>query len=187
MQFYDVIKGRTSIKRFKSTQISEDKLNRMITAAMMSPSWKNQTSYKFIIVDDAKKKEALGNTVINQTNEAGDAIKQAPIVAIITADPNASGDIADREYYMVDSAIAMEHFILAATEEGYGTCWIASIDEDKIRNILGIPSNFRVIAMTPIGEPAEVKAHNPEKNIKDYVFLNEWSKSYSDAKHKVMS
>ena len=52
MQFYDVVKMRQSIKKFKNTPINTEKLARMINAAMMSPSWKNKTSYKFILVDE---------------------------------------------------------------------------------------------------------------------------------------
>lgn len=180
MDFYSVIENRKSIKKYKSNELAKDKLGRMINAAMMSPSWKNNTSYSFILVDDKNSKAALAGAIVNSSSEASEAIKEAPMIAVIAADPSVSGNIADREYYLVDSAIAMEHFMLAATAEGYGTCWIASIDEDKIRGILSIPENFRVVAMTPIGEIAEGKEHNPMKNVNEHIFLNAWNKSYAE-------
>jgi len=59
------------------------------------------------------------------------------------------------DYYLVDLAISMEHLVLAATELGLGTCWLAGYDEGKVRSILGIPEKMRVVAMTPLGYPAE--------------------------------
>lgn len=179
MNFYEVVENRKSIKRFKNTPIDGSKLDRMITAAMMSPSWRNNTSYKFILVDDKEKIEMLANTVINSTDDAADSLREAPLAAVVVSNPDSSGEVAQREYYLVDSAIALEHFVLAATAEGYGTSWIASIDEDKIRAILSIPREYRVVAMTPVGEIAEDRGHNPKKDINDYVFMNNWDNSYN--------
>ncbi len=178
MQFYDVIQSRTSVKKFKSTPIDNNKLSRMVNAAMMAPSWKNHTSYKFILVDDIGQKDQLSQCIMNATNDAMDAVKQAPMVAVVVAEPADSGIVADRQYYLVDSGIAMEHFVLAATNEGYGTCWIAAIDENKMRPILMIPENYRIVAMTPIGEISENKPHYPPKDIGQHVYMNNWQNAW---------
>ncbi|WMJ81197.1 nitroreductase family protein [Clostridium sp. MB40-C1] len=180
MDFYDVIENRKSIRTFKTNGLDREKVNRMINAAMMSPSWKNATSYKFILVDDDNLKQRIADTIINKTNEAGEAVLNAPMTAVVVAEPDASGAIEGKEYYLVDAAIAMEHFVLAATDEGYGTCWIASFDERKVKEILGVPDSFRVVALTPVGEVAAEKPHNPKKDVKDYVFLNKWDRAFSD-------
>lgn len=180
MQFYDVIKSRSSVKEFKSTPVDKDSLARAINSAMMSPSWKNNTSYKFILVDDPREKDLIAESIINDNNESARSVKQAPIVAVVVADPSKSGVVEDKEYYLVDSAIAMEHFMLAATNEGYGTCWIGAFDEDKIRQILSIPNSNRVVAMTPIGKTSEEPQHHDKKDVREYVFLNRWGDSYTE-------
>ncbi|MFT5873324.1 MAG: nitroreductase [Clostridium sp.] len=179
MEFYDVVQTRKSIKKFNNTPIDSEKLARMINAAMMSPSWKNNTSYKFILVDEKKELEQISKAIMNKDNSAAQSIIDSPMTAVVVADPDASGEVENKEFYLVDSAIAMEHFVLSATNEGYGTCWIAAIDEDIIKKTLSIPQNYKVVAMTPIGEIAESKEHNDKKNIKDFVFLNTWDNSYS--------
>jgi len=55
------------------------------------------------------------------------------------------------EYYIVDVGISMQQLILAATDLGLGTCWIGGFNESKIKKILNIPDNIKVVAMTPIG------------------------------------
>ncbi|AJA47789.1 nitroreductase [Clostridium pasteurianum DSM 525 = ATCC 6013] len=186
MDFYDVVENRKSIKRFKSTEVKDDKLGKMINAAMMAPSWKNKTSYKFVIVDDDYKKNIIASAVKNSSDEVEKAIKEAPVVALIAGEPEDSGNIDGKPLYLVDSAIAMEHFILAASNEGYGTCWIASFDENTIRDILDIPNNFKVVALTPIGEIAEEKQHNPVKNVNEHVFLNKWNVPFSKKHEKTL-
>lgn len=180
MDFYSTIETRTSIKDFKNTPIDSDKLSRIINAAMMAPSWKNKTCYKIIIIDDKNKKNSIASAITNNTDLAAEAVKTAPIVSIVVADPEKSGIVNGKEYYLVDSAIAMEHFILAATNEGYGTCWIGAFDEDKVKSILNIPDNYRVVAMTPVGEVQNQKPHYESKDIQEYVFLNTWNESYTN-------
>ncbi|EPY2273135.1 nitroreductase family protein [Clostridium sporogenes] len=180
MDFYDVIEDRKSIRKFKNTEICKEKMARIINAAMRSPSWKNETSYKFIIVQDGTKRTELASTIINKSDEASEAIRVAPVTAVVVADPDKSGTIENKQYYLVDSAIAMEHFILAATAEGYGTCWIGAFDEDKVKGVLDIPQNYKVVGMTPVGESNENKESHPKKDVREYVFLDKWHNSYTE-------
>lgn len=178
MQFYEVIESRNSANKFSDEPVNKDSLNRIINAAMRSPSWKDNTSYRIILVDDAALKEKLSETILNDTDEMAKALKQAPIVAVIVGDPKESGIIENKEYYLVDGAIAMQQLILAATSEGYGTCWLGSMNEDKIKMALKIPSNYKLIGMTPIGKAEKYKLPNPKKNFKEYVFLNNFGDSF---------
>jgi len=178
MEFYDVVENRKSIKKFKDTPVNPEKLARMINATMMSPSWKNNNSYKFILVDEKKELQEISKAIMNKDNSAAQSIIDAPMTAVVVANPDASGEVENKEFYLVDSAIAMEHFVLSATNEGYGTCWIAAINEDIIKKTLSIPQNYKVVAMTPIGEIAQSKEHYAKKDVKDFVFSNTWDKAY---------
>lgn len=174
MDFYKVIESRTSNKNYKPTPIPTEKLDKIINAALMAPSWKNKTSYRFVFIDQQNLKEQISNTITNKTNQAASAVKQAPIIAVIVADPSESGNTSDKSYFMVDCGIAMEHLVLAATNEGYGTCWIGSFEEDEVRRILNIPQSFRVVAMTPIGETNENDDHYPPKDVSQHIYYNNW-------------
>jgi nitroreductase len=178
MHFYDIIRKRDSIKNFTDRPIDNSKVQRIINSFLNSPSWKNNKSPKIILVNNIQQKHYLASCVVNDVNSAANSLNQAPLVAIVVADPVESGIIDDKEFYLVDSAIAMEHLVLAATNEGYGTCWIASIDENKIKQILDIPHNYRVVAMTPIGEVGSYPIHkNSEPQNQNHVFWNSWNNS----------
>jgi nitroreductase len=59
------------------------------------------------------------------------------------------------DYCLVGLAVALEHIVLASTDLGLGTRWIAGFDEERVKEILGVPKGIRVVALTPIGYPAE--------------------------------
>jgi nitroreductase len=182
MDFYNVIDQRRSAKKFNSVKVDCHSLDRMIDATLMAPSWKNKTSYKVIIVEDSAKKNQISFAIENRTDDAANALREAPLTVVMVGEPSVSGNVDGKDMYLVDGAIAMEHFILAATEEGYGTCWIASFDEKKVKDILSIPDGFRVIGMTPLGKATEIKEHYDKKERNEYVFYDKWDISYSKQK-----
>jgi len=69
----------------------------------------------------------------------------------------------------------MEHLILAAAEQGLGTCWIGGqFDETIVKEALGIPQEVRVVALTPLGYPDHVTKPRPRKSIEEITSKNYW-------------
>jgi nitroreductase len=83
----------------------------------------------------------------------------APLIVVACCRP-------DHEF---DCAIALDHLVLAATNEGLGTCWVGWIDRDKIRELLDIPEHVAVPAVIPVGYPAENPDARPRKPIEELV------------------
>ncbi len=152
MELFDVIKIRKSVRKYTDKVVEKEKLETILTAAQLAPSWRNGQCWKFIVVTDVETKKALIRCT-SVFNQSWLGTEFAIIVAY--GDPKHSGSRNDQPYYMVDVAIAMEHLVLAATDLGLGTCWVGGFDEAKVKELLHIPDNFRVVAMTPLGYPAE--------------------------------
>ena len=57
--------------------------------------------------------------------------------------------------YPIDVAIAVDHLTLAAVEYGLGSCWVSMFNEIKIKEILNIPEEMRVIALLTLGYPSD--------------------------------
>lgn len=152
MEFFDVIRKRKSVRKYTHQEVEPEKIEQILRAAQLAPSWRNGQCWKFIVVTDPDKKQELirCTTLFNQSWMGSE-------FAIIVAcgDPKHSGSRNNQPYYMVDVAIAMEHLILAATDLGLGTCWIGGFEETKVKELLAIPSEIRVVAMTTLGYPAE--------------------------------
>jgi nitroreductase len=101
---------------------------------------------------------------------------EAPVILVVCADPSVAWIRSDGEpYWKVDAAIAMQNMILQATAEGLGTCWIGAFDEAAAKRILNIPGDIRVVAMTPLGYPDEVKGKVANrKAINDILHTDKW-------------
>ncbi|NQT65139.1 MAG: nitroreductase family protein, partial [FCB group bacterium] len=79
------------------------------------------------------------------------------VVIVACADPAKSGTMNNQNYYLVDTAIAFQQMMLSAWNHGIGSCWLAAFNEQKVRDILKIPDNIRVVALSPFGYPKEKK------------------------------
>jgi nitroreductase len=166
----EVIQARRSIRKYKKELIDAPKLGRVLEAARLAPSAKNLQPWKFIIVTDSKIKEALKAAYSSEWFTA------APIVVIACAIPSEAWVRMDgEEYWKVDVAIAIENLILAATEEGLGTCWIGAFNEEAVKRAVGIPAMIRVVAMTPLGYPDESKEKVVNrKPVEEIIRYNLW-------------
>ena len=71
--------------------------------------------------------------------------------------------------YGVDLGIAVEHMALTAVEEGLGTCWIGAFSQKEIKQVLKIPQNYQVVALMPLGFPADKADSKTRKNLEEIV------------------
>jgi nitroreductase len=144
MDVFEAVKIRRSIRAYKSTPVSKEKLEKILEAARLAPSANNIQPWHFIVVTDPEKRAKLAKAPF-----AG-FLKEAPVVIVGCGDQKASP-----KWFMVDVAIAMQNMVLTATSEGLGTCWVGSFNEDQVREMLKIPENYRVVALLALGYPRE--------------------------------
>jgi len=152
MEFYYVIKTRRSVRSYKPDPIPDDVLKRVLDAARIAPSGSNRQPWKFIVVRDEETKRKLVSACHNQSWMA-----EAPVIIVACAqelDYNRGGYMGKLSGVM-DATIAFTHLILAARAEGLGTCWIGAFDNERVKEILGVPEGWNVAALTPLGYPAE--------------------------------
>jgi len=168
VEFMEVVRRRRSVRKYRPDPVPQAKLDRMLEAARLAPSWANGQCWTFVVVTDAKVKNALAGA-------GNEWIEEAPAIIAACADPAKSGEKGDQGYYLLDIGIAMEHLILAAADEGLGTCWIGWFDEQKAREALGVPTEARVVALTPVGYPDEEPEPRPRKLLGEIVRKDRWS------------
>jgi nitroreductase len=150
MEFYEVVKTRRSIRSYRSDPVPQNVLDRVLEAMRVAPSGSNRQPWKFILVTDKDLKESLVKACGNQK-----FIGEAPIVVVacgydIKYD---RGGYMGEMSFLVDVSIAFTHLILAARAEGLGTCWIGSFNNDEVKELLDIPVDYDVVAVTPLGYP----------------------------------
>ena len=154
MEFMDVINIRKSVRSFSDEKISEEILQELFSAARLAPSFQNRQCWRFIVVQDEKKRSelALKSGLLGKVNFF---IKDAPVIIVACADTSKSGSVNKQDYYLVDVAISFQQMMLAAWNRGIGSCWLAAFNEKSVRKILDIPDKIRLVAMSPFGYPKE--------------------------------
>lgn len=152
MDFTELVQARRSVRTFSDEEVSEKIIRQVIECARLAPSWKNGQCWHFIVIRDREKIAELvsGGMVLGNS-----WLKKAPVLIVACGDPAKSGERTGISYYTVDVAIAMEHLVMGATELGLGTCWVGVFDEKKLVEALGIPKNIKIVALTPLGYPAD--------------------------------
>ena len=171
MEFYEVIKKRKSVRKYKSDPVPENVLSRILEAGRIAPSAKNIQPWRFIIVRESKLKKKIAEASRGQL-----WLADADIILVgCILDKIAWGRMGG---YMssgpVDVAIALDHIILAAANEGLGTCWIGAFVEKDIKEILQVPEDVTVLALTPIGYPAEQPKDRGRKGSKEVVSYDKY-------------
>jgi len=184
MDLFDAIHTRRSIRRFLEKPVEEEKLQKIMEAARAAPSWANLQCWRFIVVKDVKTRENISELTgmykgteftTENNNPAKKGIPQAPILIVACADPLQSGNLWNQQYYLSDIGIAAQNIMLAARALDLGTVFIGVFHEEKIRELLEIPANLRVVGLFPLGYPLkEKKGGPPRKDMDEIVFQEKW-------------
>lgn len=166
MSVLEIIKKRKSVRKYREDSIPDESLHRVLEAGRWAPSGKNLQPWKFIVVQDKSLKDKLAQAAAHQT-----FIADAPVVIVGCGFPEHC--YAKMGRYMkswpVDVAVALEHMMLQACEEGLGTCWIGAFREDEVKPILNIPPHVKVLALTPLGYPEKEPVSRGRKDVEEVV------------------
>jgi nitroreductase len=178
MDIHELIRDRTSIRKYKTTSIPLETVLRIINSACRAPSGANMQCWRFIIVDDSAQKKVIGEACSQEP--IARACEDAPYVIVLCADPRRSVVNNGIDYFLFDCALAMENLLLAARGEGLSTCVVAWFDATKIVRVLSIPADLKLVALTPLGYGDEPIKHTPRKSLSKAVFYNRWGGSVDD-------
>ena len=102
-------------------------------------------------------------------------VGQAPVVIAACAKTDSHVMTCGQQCFPIDVAIAIEHMVLKATEEGLGTCWVGAFYEDHVKEILGIPQDIRVVELLALGYPANLSSIPKDRlSIEEIVMHERW-------------
>ncbi len=159
MSVLDVIRKRRSIRKYENRDIEQEKLDLIFEAGRLAPSACNLQNRKFVFVTDKEKLEKLAHACNHQK-----FVAEAP-AAIVVCSEDSQMISCGQSTATIDCSIALSFMILEATELGLGTCWLGSVDPETVKEVLDLPKDYTVVAVSPLGYTAEVPAPRPRKSI----------------------
>lgn len=155
--FIDLLKKRRSIRKFQDRPVEQEKIDRLIEAALRAPSSRNTQPWEFVVVTDPEILAALSEA---KPQGAG-FIQNAKLAIVVCADPEKT------DVWVEDAAVSSVIIQLAAADLGLGSCWsqmrLRNHDEQKsagdyISELLNLPERLTAAIVIAIGYPAEDKS-----------------------------
>jgi nitroreductase len=174
----DLLKKRRSTRKFKETKIPGDIIDKLIKAALLSPSSRSIRPWEFIVVTDKIMLEKLAGS----KEHSSSFLKHAPLAIIVMADETKS------DVWVEDTSIASIIIQLTAETMGLGSCWIqirnrmhnSTLTAEKyIKELLAIPDNYKIESIIALGYPDENKPPYSEEELKyDVVHMDKYGSQY---------
>jgi len=193
VELFEAIKTRRSIRKYKSDPVDDKKVEAILEAGRWAPSWSNTQCWKFIVVRDPQVKAKLAECLLpfklpDKTidNPAINIINTVPVVIVVCAEIGKSGGppgpgggggefITDKgDWFMFDTALAVQNMVLAAHSLGLGTVIIGTLDAAKVEKALSVPRGYRVVTLFPVGVPDQEGKAPPRKELAEITIKDRW-------------
>ena len=166
MEVREAIANRLSIRRYAEKSIPPEHMQTLFRALQLAPSANNSQNWEFIFVGDADLKRGLAGACFNQS-----FITDCSFFIAGVADPGL-------KWHMVDITIAFTNFTLEATELGYGTCWIGAFDESRVKRILKVPNEKKIVVCMTFGMPVGRHVARGRKVIESFIYLYHYGRPW---------
>jgi nitroreductase len=146
--------ARRSIRAYTPQPVEPAHVEMLLKAAMAAPSASNRRPWHFIVVTDARAREALSRELSNTA-----MVANAPLALVPCGDPALTAPGGPPDIWIQDLAAATENILLAATGLGLGAVWcgVHPVPErvEWVRRVLGIPAEIIPFSLIAVGHPAE--------------------------------
>ena len=162
MDIIETMLARRSVRTFTQEPVTDEELNRILTAALSSPTGKGKYPWELIAIRDADTLEKLSFC----RQGSGKILLGAKAAVVVVVDSEKT------DTWIEDGSIVMTNMHLAASAIGLGSCWIqgrlrfaedGEASEKAVQTLLGIPEKYKLVAVLAVGHPADVPApHRPE-------------------------
>jgi 5,6-dimethylbenzimidazole synthase len=181
-RLHDLLAWRRDVRRFRGEAPPEGTLERLIGAACLAPSVGLSQPWRFVVVDDPSRREAVIANFGRCNRQALDCyngeraalyarlklagLREAPHHLAIFADEGTNVGFGLGRRSMPETArysvvAAITHLWLAARAEGVGMGWISILDPERIGEALEVPGEWRLIGYFCLGYPRE-ETETPE-------------------------
>ena len=187
---YEAILSRRSIRRFRQKQISIEKLKKFVNAARLAPSAANLQPLEYFIINSKELCAKIFETLswagyIKPKWTPKESERPTAYIIPIVIDTN-------NKWYVRDVSLASENIVLAAEEEGIGSCIICKVNKERLREILKVPMEIIIDSVIALGYKAEVCVvedyidsvkywrdekevmHVPKRKLNDIIHINEY-------------
>jgi len=167
MNLVQALEGRRSVRRYEPQPVPRERITGLIEAAECAPSAGNLRARRYLVVTSPQMRDVLAMASYGQAH-----IKEAPALIVVCADMDRSraryGDRASL-YAIQDADAATMCLLLAAHDQGLGSCWNGAFDDLLVREALGLSEGVLPVAIISLGYPAESPRAATRRRLEEQV------------------
>jgi nitroreductase len=170
MEYSQLIAARYSVRAYRPDPVEDEKLQCVLEAARLAPTAANRQPFQLVVLHTAGRKAEIEQIYHRPW------FVQAPLVIAVCANSSQAW-VRESDRFnarLIDAAIVADHLILAATNLGLGTCWIAAFNVEAARRVLCLPPEAEPVIFTPLGYPADLPGPKIRKPLADLVRYEHW-------------
>ena len=164
MEFENVIRERTAVRKFSNKGVEKEKIDKILEAGRLAPTALNKQPFKILVVQNE----------LDKIDKASRCRYNAPVVLVVCASKDDAYQKGEYSTYEMDASIVATHMMLEATNLGVDNIWIELFDGEILKEEFNL-NNLEPICLLPIGYKADDcpvnSMHNVRKPIDDLV---EW-------------
>ncbi len=155
----ELLKSRRSVRDYKDKEVPEEILYDIFDNCRYAPTSMNSQGFYFVPIE----KEKVLDFLAERRGGPSEPIAEGPMAVAVCCDPEKTSRPKQ------DGDIAAYHLMLAARMYGLGTCWIAAMDRDDVKEKLDIPREHYIATVTPLGYPKEMPSKPDRKGVEEFV------------------
>jgi nitroreductase len=185
---FDIFNSRRSVRKFLSTPIPKEHIEKILDVAKSAPTSGNQQPWKFLVVQDREKLDELKQASINRNFELYYSDKKltlteekeqkkkmdenlsgyltAPVFIVVLSDNTSMYP----SYNIKDVSMAAGYLLIAARALGYGSVFCTdSFPAEAVKKVFNIPGKYEIICTIPLGVPVKWPESKSKKSLEEVV------------------
>lgn len=159
METTQAIKKRVSVREFQDVYLSRKIIKKIVNAGRLAPTARGEEPWEFIAVTDKLAREKIAKIA-----DHGKFIAQATCCIAVVC--------RNTKYYLEDGCAATENILIAATDSGIASCWVAGDKKTyslRIKTLLKVPSEFKLVSLIALGFPSGKIIPRQKRLLKDML------------------
>ena len=170
MEVFEAVRTMLAVRSYQELRVPGEVVHRILEAGRLTASAANRQPWHFVVVQEPETLRQLGEAMPrNAPYVAG-----APLAIAVV--------VRKTRFSEMDASRAIQSMLLTAWAEGVGGTWTGGPDTlEPIKPLLGIPEELEVVALLPLGYPADSvgRGRKQRKPLAEIAHRERWDQPYT--------